>query len=56
MFVPEEPDDCKVTMTFPPNGKLKLEQQGDEYGFGHNVRADGTYRKISTRKPKFDDA
>ncbi len=23
---------------------------------GHNVRAEGTFRKISSRKPKFDDA
>jgi hypothetical protein len=23
--------------------------------FGHNVRADGIFRKISNRKPKFDD-
>jgi hypothetical protein len=28
----------------------------EECGFGHNVRADGTFRKISNRKPKFDDA
>jgi len=26
------------------------------FGFGHNVRAEGTFRKISDRKPKFDDA
>jgi hypothetical protein len=43
-------------MTFLPNGKLKVEQQGVECGFGHNVRADGIFRKISNRKPKFDDA
>ena len=56
MFVPEEAGDCKITMTFLPDGKLKVEQQGEECGFGHNVRADGTFRKISSRKPKFDDA
>src|SRR6266511_1959235 len=56
VFVPEEAGDCKITMTFLPNGKLKVEQQGEECGFGHNVRADGTFRKISNRKPKFDDA
>jgi len=43
-------------MTFLSNGKLKVKQQGEECGFGHNVRADGTFRKISSRKPKFDDA
>jgi hypothetical protein len=56
VFVPEGAGDCKITMTFLPNGKLKVEQQGDECGFGHNVRADGTFRKISSREPKFDDA
>ena len=56
VFVPEEAGDCKITMTFLPNGKLKVEQQGEECGFGHNVRADGAFRKISNRKPKFDDA
>ena len=56
VFVPEEAGDCKITMTFLPNGKLKVEQQGEECGFGHNVRAEGTFRKVSDRKPKFDDA
>jgi hypothetical protein len=56
VFVPEEAGDCKITMTFLSNGKLKVEQQGDECSFGHNVRADGTFRKISSREPKFDDA
>ena len=56
VFVPEGFGDCKITMTFLQNGKLKVEQQSEECGFGHNVRADGTFRKISSRKPKFDDA
>jgi hypothetical protein len=56
VFVPERVADCKITMTFLPNGKLKVEQQGEQCGFGHNVRAEGTFRKISDRKPKFDDA
>jgi hypothetical protein len=56
VFVPAEAGDCKITMTFLPNGKLKVEQQGEECGFGHNVRAEGTFRKISDHKPKFDDA
>jgi hypothetical protein len=43
-------------MTFLPNGKLKVEQKGEECGFGHNVYANGTFRKISSQKPKFDDA
>jgi hypothetical protein len=36
--------------------KQKIKQQGEECGFGHNVRAAGTFRKISSRKPKFDAA
>ena len=56
VFVPEGAADCKITMTFLPNGKLKVEQRGEQCGFGHNVRAEGTFRKISSREPKFDDA
>jgi hypothetical protein len=56
VFVPEGFGACKITMTFLPNGKLKVEQQGEECGFGHNVYANGTFRKISKSKPKFDDA
>ena len=56
VFVPQEAGDCRITMTFLPNGKLKVEQQGEQCGFGHNVRAEGTFRKISDHKPKFDDA
>jgi hypothetical protein len=55
-FVPDESGDCTITMTFLPKGRLKVEQEGNECGFGHNVRADGTFRKVSNRKPKFDDA
>jgi len=55
VFVPEGVGE-QITMTFLPNGKLKVEQQGEQCGFGHNVRAEGTFRKISDRKPKFDDA
>jgi hypothetical protein len=56
VFLPEEGADYKITMTFLPNHELKVEQEGGECGFGHNVRADGTFRKVSSRKPKFDDA
>lgn len=55
VFVPEGAVDCKITMTFLPKGRLKVEQRGEECGFGHNVRANGTFRKIDKRKPKFDD-
>jgi hypothetical protein len=29
VFVPEEAGDCKITMTFLPDGKLKVEQKGE---------------------------
>jgi hypothetical protein len=47
---------CKITMVFLPRNKLKVTQEGDspDCGFGHNVRADGTYRKIRGGKPKFE--
>ena len=47
-------DDCKITMKFI-RGKLIVEQEGG-CGFGHNVTASGTYRKISRGKPKFNGA
>ena len=60
VFVPEEAygtGKCKITMTFLPNGTLRVEQEGSDAdcGFGHNVRADGTYRKVSKKKPVFDE-
>ena len=47
---------CKITMVFLPRNRLKVTQEGDspDCGFGHNVRADGTYRKIRGGKPKFE--
>jgi hypothetical protein len=47
---------CKITMVFLRNNRLKVTQEGDspDCGFGHNVRADGTYRKIRSGKPKFE--
>lgn len=44
---------CKITMRFT-RGKLVVMQEGD-CGFGHKVIADGTYRKMSSRKPKFEE-
>lgn len=45
-------DECKITLKFI-GGKLVVTQNGI-CGFGFNVRADGTYRKVSSKKPKFD--
>jgi len=46
-------EECKITMKFT-RGKLIVTQQSN-CGFGLNVTADGTYRKTSSRKPKFDE-
>jgi len=56
-FIPPGMDGCKITMKFQPGGKLVVKQEeGDDAscGFGHNVYANGTYRKIRGGKPKFD--
>jgi hypothetical protein len=54
-FVPPATHGCKITLRFLSN-KLVVIQEGSDAdcGFGHNVTADGTYEKISSVKPKFD--
>jgi hypothetical protein len=53
MFKPEAPgEECAIAMKFV-SGKLLVEQEGT-CGFGHNVSAAGTYRRVSSRKPKFE--
>lgn len=54
-FIPSDTQGCKITMTFLP-GKLKVTQDGSDAdcGFGHNVNATGTYRKLRSGKPKFE--
>ena len=51
---PEGSDEtCKITLKFA-NEKLIVSQAG-ECGFGLNVVADGIYRRVSHRKPKFGE-
>ena len=45
--------DCQITMKFA-DGKLLVEQKGS-CDFGRGVSATGTYRKASSRKPKFEE-
>ena len=45
-------DECKITLKFV-NGKLIVTQAGF-CGFGLNVTAEGTYQRVSSKKPKFD--
>lgn len=53
IFKPEgAEEECKITLKFA-GGKLVVTQDGI-CGFGFNVRADGTYKRTSTKKPKFD--
>jgi len=47
-------DECKITLKFS-HGKLIVTQTG-VCGFGNNVTAEGTYRKVSAKKPKFESA
>ena len=46
---------CQITMKFTSN-KVVITEGDDngECGFGTNVTAAGSYRKIDNRKPKFD--
>jgi hypothetical protein len=45
-------DECRFTLKFS-HGKPIVIQTGI-CGFGHNVTAAGTYKKVSAKKPKFD--
>ncbi|MDQ3817673.1 MAG: hypothetical protein M3362_08290, partial [Acidobacteriota bacterium] len=54
-FVPEGTQGCSISLKFAGN-KLIVKQSGSDAdcGFGHNVTADGTYIKRSSRPPKFE--
>ena len=53
IFKPEgAEEECRITLKFT-GGKLVVAQTGI-CGFGHNVSAEGTYRKVSSKKPKFE--
>lgn len=48
---------CKITIKFVKPGQVKVTQDGTDAdcGFGHNVFASGTYRKVSSKKPTFKE-
>jgi hypothetical protein len=53
IFKPEgAEEECQITLRFT-GAKLVVTQTGI-CGFGHNVTAAGTYKKVSAKKPKFD--
>ena len=47
---------CKITIRFVRPGTVNVKQDGTDAdcGFGSNVYAGGTFRKVSSAKPKFD--
>jgi hypothetical protein len=54
-FRPPDTEDCTITIKFLPGNKIKVsEDHMMNCGWGFNVSADGTYRKIRAGKPKFD--
>ena len=55
-FKPPDTERCEMTLVFLPKNKMKVIQDGTDFdcGFGHNVNATGTYRKIKAGKPKFE--
>jgi len=48
---------CKMTIKFVRAGTIKVTQDGSSAacGFGHNVMAEGTYTKVSGKKPTFEE-
>lgn len=46
---------CRITIKFVRPGRINAAQKGSDAdcGFGHNVSADGGYKKVSSAKPKF---
>ncbi|MBX7172931.1 MAG: hypothetical protein K1X72_18310 [Pyrinomonadaceae bacterium] len=46
---------CEITIHFFKPGIIKVtqEQEGASCGFGNNVTAAGTYKKVSSAKPNF---
>lgn len=53
-FKPEDAEDgCLITLHFV-RGRLEVTQTG-VCGFGHNVTAEGRYRRTSKRRPDFSE-
>lgn len=56
IYQSSEYGDCKITIKFVRPGEVKVTQDGSDgtCGFGHNVSSHGTYRKVSSKRPKFE--
>lgn len=48
---------CEISIKFVKPGEIKVTQisSGSACGFGHRVQADGIYKKVSGKKPDFDE-
>lgn len=57
VYTSDEYGQCKITIKFVRPGLIKVTQEGDssDCGFGHNVTADGSYKKTGSAKPKFEE-
>jgi hypothetical protein len=55
VFLPEETEQCTITLKFLTGSRLQVAQRGTDAdcGFGVNVNAGGLYKKISAAKPQF---
>ena len=55
VYSTDEFGQCTITIKFVKPGTITVTQAGTdgECGFGHNVNADGAYKKSSGAKPKF---
>ncbi len=55
IFKPEGTTACAITLKFAGTRLITTQEGSDaDCGFGHNVYANGTYRKQSSRPPRFD--
>ena len=53
-FIPGDTTKCQITLTFLAK-KMIVAQEGTDAqcGFGHNVMASGTYRRVKAGRPRF---
>ena len=54
IFIPGDTTKCKISLTFLTS-RMEVTQEGldADCGFGHNVMATGTYRRIKAGRPRF---
>jgi hypothetical protein len=56
VFYTSDDRKCKITIKFLVGNKIKVSEENTmDCGFGMNVTSEGTYTKIKTGKPKFDE-